>query len=95
MFANICCSDGAEGFAGGPAVSLREKLDLLVLEYEPEITFLNITKRKILDVCQSHHAENAFVKVHFGCSLSKEKDLTLYCHGKGFRCVKPGFLIPA
>lgn len=50
MFANICCSDGAEGFAGGPAASLREKLDLLALEYEPEIAFLNITKREMLDV---------------------------------------------
>lgn len=45
--------------------------------------------------CQSHRAENAFVKIRFGCSLSQEKDLTLYCHGKGFRCEKPGFLFPA
>lgn len=31
-------------------LSLREKLDLLALEYEPEIAFLHITKREILDV---------------------------------------------
>lgn len=35
-----------------------------------------------------------FVKIHFGCSLSKEKDLTLYCHDKGFKCETPGFLFP-
>jgi len=50
MFASICCSDGAEGFAGDPAVSLWEKLDLFALDYEPEIAVLNTTKREMLDV---------------------------------------------
>lgn len=36
-----------------------------------------------------------FVKIHFGCSLSKEKDVTLYFHDKGFKCGTPGFLFPA